>query len=322
MPLEQLLALYGYGPTPPTDTQPRPAAQQPRKQQQSDSGSSMRSRRRNKVVPLEPQKEIPLDSSDATRHEGKKKALASDPALPPPPPSSRDTSVGVATPSPGTRTTPTAPSDDPSQTRIGTRTDAPGMQIRSMPITPLPPGPSSSPRTPAMGKKAEGGGGGGGGGSGGAWWKGAEHEDTEGEEVDVVEVGGEEELILMAGEKDAIKLHQLELDHVVRMDDIEAGLRSEGTDLSMGMMEGVGLDEEHHVSEGEGLGGDGGGGGEEGVSRLNELERRLEEGGSGAVYEDVLLSSSNNRLHSEAGKPGEALQESRVNKDHLYLETT
>ena len=103
--------------------------------------------------------------------------------------------------------------------------------------------------------------------------------DTEGEEVDILEV---DESLRIERDNNMLKLDDLGL-NVVRMDDIEAGLRSEGAS-ALGMPMGHSLDLDVNVlsqqaarEEGEGL----------------ECDERLQKS---PVYEDVLLSSGNNNL--------------------------
>lgn len=287
MPLDQLLALYGYAP--PTSTAPMSVAE-PKGEEEEEkdvppprqSGSSVRSRRRNRVVPLEAQKEVTPDAADTSQDEtvvamgaGSSFISSSDALLPPegrvmatvlktsPPLPSTSMSGGMIAallrkPSPFKKST----GDEQSETR---------------PSRSLPEIHSNTRSQSELGVIRD-----------------AEGEDIEGEEeVDVEEMGEVDFGMVRGGDEEELRLDHL-MD-VVHMGDIEAGLSRNGGEI----LEEVG------VSEGEVLSGDGETlepqqdyreeleqeeeDGRRGVAE--DLQRSLRKRKKTAVYEDVMLSS-------------------------------
>lgn len=337
MPLEQLLALYGYGSrsSPPTSAPSTSQEGQLEREEGPSSGvkaqpvhttpnPSVRSRRRNRVVPLEPQREVTPDLDDVEE---------STCAVPPSHMEKwpRGTVTGMET-------------RLAENYRVGTSMNL----SQALRLTPSDVETSSSVVSDVKSRVVQGM-----GGSKGAWQdaggprrvglvrgKGAWQEDTDSEDVDVVEVSE----IQLVKDENMLRLDQLarvELD-VVRMDDIEAGLsknegalrlvledrnkgvlrlgledgvglsRNEGA-LRLGLEDGVGLRNEgvlgidvDEIEDEAGLGSyegmeleSGGEEEEEEESGLDEMERKFGER-SGALYEDVLLSSGNARLLSDS----------------------
>lgn len=330
MPLEQLLSLYGYAPTTTASTS-TDASETTSKTSHSHTnkdhtptkpsvtqGPSMRSKRRNRVVPLQPQKiPSPEASSDHTSTSPRKEGLSAEncgietlqnttgPSV-----SRLETPQGTASHSGtgmepqkttshsesgveesslkgGEEKTSTTREHETEQEVIQQQGKG-GQEVKQEVIkeeerrtillqeAPRLKGSELTP-TKQEWKRVE---------LGKRKWDG--QEDTDGEDVDVVEVGEvnfdlarveEEETVLGLDE-----FQRAEFD-VVQMGDIEAGLRIEGG--ALGELERVELSEESV-------------GAYEGVEE--EEEEGEEEGETeqeDAVYDDVLLSSGSARLLSD-----------------------
>ena len=291
MPLERLLALYGYAQPAAQEGEGKGEEEKEEEEKEgkreeentthsrkSDSGFSTRSRRRNRVVPLEPQKAVIHDSADSA------------PPVSPTPVNKTD----------ATTTTDTGTNLDLSQ--LPTPADVNYGQTLA--------------RREASQRVAEQNRGKGAWPPKGVWQeKGTclgtpvEQDDTD---VDVEEEIDDVDFGIVA--EDTEKTMQLDLFEppelsIVRMDDIEAGLsRNEEVLVEVGRSKGVELsDLEEELEEYEHEA-DGGGLEEEGEADLStsaELQRSLdEERNTDAVYDDVLLSSGNARLMSDSTGTG------------------
>ncbi len=338
MPLEQLLALYGYAPSTTTNTDDKSTDTHSGEDHTHtnkdhtklpESSPSIRSRRRNRVVPLQPQKQPAPDAIDEPTTSSSKEGL-------PGRVSEMENTAASHTGSEvgGRLSGDTLTSEEmAANMEIGEVADqkvskgveqearkgaeqearreemAANMEVGEVADQKVSKGVEQEARRateqkarkemevkpkrseqevtkgvePAKGKRREG------------------QEDTDIEEVDVVEVGEmefglgsrrhEEETVLSMDQ-----LQRAEFD-VVRMGDIEAGLRIDGGTL--GELEEAELSgsegayreyEEVGLEDREG---------EEGMAEMEEMGRDLQERTSNAVYDDVLLSSGNARLLSD-----------------------
>ena len=307
MPLEQLLALYGYASSTSTsiddstkDSNVPSKRDHTQYTKPTESGSTVRSRRRNRVVPLQPQKEIPPDTD-----------FPSSPTLP----KATSGSEAERICNDAESRTGTEVVDTHERTDEGTKQDAAEqedgkgtqqevkMEAEQAPEnqrgTKKPTELTSTRQEMDKGvglpkRKLEG------------------HEDTDGEEVDVLEVDEVDFGLTRDGETVLTldEIQRAEFD-VVRMGDIEAGLRIEGAlgryeeaELRGGEgafvgYEEVGLEEQGAESREE----EGGQQEEEDVDDgrdAEEMRRSLRKRSRNAVYDDVLLSSGNTRLLSDS----------------------
>ena len=306
MPLEQLLAQYGYAP--PTsvlstsasatseDTTAREAHHSSKdhtSSKQAESGPSVRSRRRNRVVPLQRQKAPTPDDKEHTPSPLNRESASQEESgrIPNDNASRTDTKKGMAV----SNATPidTPPVEKKAATTHITEQAKKGVE-QELKTTESKQGTKPSTELSSIEHKGVGL---------LRRWEG--QEDTDGEEVDVVEVG-EVDLGLERDDGETIlsldPLQRGEFD-VVRMGDIEAGLKIEGAlgeyeeeaGLSsrggaLGEYEGVGLGGGERDYEEAGLSG--------GEGAFEEEEEGVA-GQDNAVYDDVLLSSGNTRLLSD-----------------------
>lgn len=296
--MEQLLALYGYGA--PTLTVESETEEEGRREDSAPtggrrSGSSIRSRRRNRVVPLEAQKEVtPDDVTEASPHKeehprGVTITVGTGSPFSPRP---EDLPSGGGVVATVLKTTP-PPSSSTSTLSGGViaalldKSKVSKLSRADRSLTPSTKSPRSSVDRTESSPEV----------------KGASYlraEDTE-EEVDVEEVGEVDFGMVRGNSEQMLRLDNL-MD-VVRMGDIEAGLNrneemlgevgvAEGEGLETDSVEGVLSGREDYGElddEEEGRGGVAG-----------DLQRRLRRRKRSAVYEDVLLSSGNTQLLSDA----------------------
>lgn len=224
MPLEQLLAHYGYAP--PTSLEEIRTQSEAKTQAatQSHSNSSIRLRRRNKVVPLEPQKAVTPDSGETKL-----------PIVPPSSSCKEELPGNGADPGMGIESV----HDGKSHSGTNFNNVLPPADAVDM-------SPEENIMNISEGVEQE---------------KRAWQTDTDSDEVDVVEI--DESGLGLVRDEGILRLDEMEragLD-VVRMDDIEAGLSRNEEALMLGGgagraavegvlsgSEGVGLEE---VSEGE-----------------------------------------------------------------------
>lgn len=329
--MEQLLALYGCAP--PTLTAESTSAEMEEGEGTREdgaptgrrSGSSVRSRRRNRVVPLEVQKEVTPDDAGETT------AVEASPRKEDRP---RGVTVTVGTGSPfsprpedlmpgggvvatvlKTTAPPTSSASSLSGGLIAAMLGKPSflrkgegsVRVASAEhsgssrtkacwsATPSTKSPRSSVDRTESSADVKGA------------CNVAVAEDTE-EEVDVEEVGEVEFGMVRGDDEQVLRLDDL-MD-VVRMGDIEAGLNRNGEMLGgVGVAEGEGMETSsiEGVLSGreEALQQDYGGLEEEGEDEgrggmAGDLQRRLRRRKRSAVYEDVLLSSGNTQLLSDA----------------------